>query len=68
VKNKTATRATRLANGDYEYRGFIISQCYRTKRWVAIKDDSLHGTEVFWRGTLRSAKIRIDDCLDVAKS
>ncbi len=68
MRNKTAIRATRLASGDWSYRGFIISQCYRTRRWVAIKDDSLHGTEIFWENTLRSAKIRIDDCLDAPQS
>jgi hypothetical protein len=56
-------RATRNASGDWEYCGFVISQCYRTKRWVAIKDDSLHGTEVFWSHTLRAAKSRVDDLL-----
>jgi hypothetical protein len=68
VLNKTTTRATRTASGDWSYRGFIISQDYRTKRWVAFRDDSLHGTEVFWRNTLRAAKARIDDCLGVPQS
>ena len=60
--DKAKFRATRLAKtGDWEYRGFVISQCYRTKRWVAYTDGLLNGTAVFWAHTLRSAKIRIDD-------
>lgn len=66
--NAAKPRAARTASGDWSYRGFIVSQCYRTKRWVAFKDDSLHGTEVFWAQTLRAAKFRIDcffdDCHD----
>lgn len=59
--NKAHARATRLASGDWEYRGFIISQDYRTKRWLILKNDCLHGTPVCWVQTLRSAKFRIDN-------
>lgn len=65
TKNKH-TRAVRTASGDWAYRGFIISQDYRTKRWLILKDDSLHGTPVCWVQTLRSAKSRIDSDLEVA--
>lgn len=68
MKRKATTQATRLASGDYEYRGFTVSQDYRTKRWVAVRDDSPHAPKIFWANTLRSAKIRIDDCLDVPQS
>jgi len=58
-------RATRTATGDWDYRGFTVSQCYRTRRWVACKKDD---TPVYWAQTLRSAKFRIDcfwdDCPD----
>jgi|688.fasta_scaffold48480_2 hypothetical protein len=53
-------QASRRASGDWEYRGFIISQDYRTKRWVAFAD-SLSASPVFWTQTLRSSKVRIDD-------
>jgi hypothetical protein len=55
-------KASRLASGDWEYRGFIISQDYRTKRWVVFPD-SLSAAPVFWAQTLRSAKVRADDHL-----
>lgn len=55
-------RASRLASGDWEYRGFIISQDYRTKRWVAFPDTP-RGEPIFWAQTLRSSKVRIDDHL-----
>jgi len=54
--------ASRLASGDWEYRGFIISQDYRTKRWVAFPDIP-SAEPVFWAQTLRSAKVRVDDHL-----
>lgn len=66
-KNKH-TRATRTANGDWAYRGFVISQDHRTKRWLILKDDSLHGTPVCWVRTLRSAKSRIDSDLELANA
>lgn len=59
-------RASRLASGDWEYRGFVISQDYRTKRWVAFPDIP-GGEPIFWAQTLRSAKVRIDDHLSFQK-
>lgn len=52
--------ASRRASGDWEYRGFVISQDYRTKRWVSFPD-CLSADPIFWTQTLRSAKARIDD-------
>ena len=57
---KLKHQASRRASGDWEYRGFIISQDYRTKRWVAFAD-SLSASPMFWAQTLRSSKVRIDD-------
>lgn len=64
---KAIHRASRLASGDWEYRGFVISQCYRTKRWVAFPDVRHDCPPVFWANTLRSAKVRIDDHLSLHK-
>lgn len=60
-------RASRLASGDWEYRGFIISQDYRTKRWVAFLDGPHTGEPIFWAQTLRSSKVRVDDHLSSHK-
>jgi hypothetical protein len=58
-KHTAKWNAIRLGGG-WEYRGFIITQDYSTKRWVAVPD-SQSAEPVFWAQTLRSAKARIDD-------
>ena len=63
---KQKHRASRLASGDWEYRGFIISQDYRTKRWVAFSDRPSSLPD-FWSQTLRSARVRIDDHISFHK-